>query len=70
MMDMFNLIVSPQRCEPGSFIVVLLFGMWLLFSRQGPCRVFCVDLMDEIPGPLFHTLSQVDRLKMTPAERQ
>lgn len=34
-----------------------------------PSRAFHVDLMDEIPVPLFHSLSQVDRPKVTPAER-
>lgn len=38
--------------------------------HTGPSRAFHVDLMDEIPAPLFHTLSQVDRSKVTLAERE
>lgn len=54
-MSIFNLIKSL-----GSFLHMRLLQRPLLH----------VDLMDEIPGSLYHTVSQVDRLKMTPTKRE
>lgn len=61
--DIFNLIVSLWRWK------FFLLRCGYRSPTRGPSGAFCVDLMDEIPVSLFHTLSQV-RPKVTQAERE
>lgn len=49
---------------------VLFTTMWLPFPNTGSSGAFRVDLMDENQVSLLHTLSQVDRPKVTQAERE
>lgn len=62
--DIFNLIVSLSRRESSRYDVVTAPKRW------GPLGLFLADLMDEIRVSLFHTLSQVDRPKVSPADME
>ena len=64
MIDIFNLIIYFVRME------ALFTLMWLQLPNTGPSEVFQVDLMDEIPLLLFHTLWQFDQPKVIHAERE